>query len=95
MSKVSATSSVWCKAASRVIYKAAHRVNRERDLQIAIVHPDAQEFADQLASEAPSPIEYAADVPDEVLAEDLEIVPYRIGIERDRMRTLPVEAIFQ
>lgn len=65
------------------------------DLQVAVVHPSAAEFADVLASEAPSPIEYAAEVPAEVLAEDEAIVPYVVGIPRDRMTIIPLDSVFQ
>ena len=65
------------------------------NLQIAIVHPDAAGFADLLASEAPSPIEYAAEPPPEVLEEDVAIIPYRIGIERSRMTPVLLEDIFE
>ncbi|MFW5920593.1 MAG: M16 family metallopeptidase [Polyangiales bacterium] len=64
-------------------------------LQIALVHPDAEAFADTLASDEPSPIEYDAEVPDEVLAEDEEIVGYEIGIPRDRMTITPVSSMFE
>ena len=65
------------------------------DLQVAVVHPSAAEFADVLASEAPSPIEYAAEVPAEVLAEDEAIVPFVVGIPRDRMTIIPLDSVFQ
>ena len=65
------------------------------NLQIAVVHPNADHFADELAADGPSPIEYVADVPPEVLAEDLEIVPYLVGIERERMLVIPLEAVFE
>ena len=63
-------------------------------LQIAIITPGAAELAGQLASEAPSPIQYPSEKPPEVLAEDREIVGYRIGIPRERMRIVPVAEIF-
>jgi zinc protease len=68
-------------------------VHPER-LQIAIVASDAQAVAQAIASEAESPITYQATVPDTVLAEDREIVRYRLGIPRDRIRIVPVAQMF-
>jgi len=65
------------------------------NLQIALVHPDAEAFADVLASEAPSPIEYPSEAPADVLAEDEHIIGYEIGIPRDRMFVVPVETLFE
>ena len=63
-------------------------------LQIAIVASDAQAMVEAIATEAPSPIEYAAEVPEEVRAEDRQIVRYELGIPRDRMRVIPVAELF-
>jgi zinc protease len=69
-------------------------VHPER-LQIAIVTKDAAALADRLASEEPSPIEYAAEPTAAVSEEDREIVPYRVGIPRDRMTIVPVGQTFR
>ncbi len=65
-------------------------------LEIAIVAPDAAAFADRLASETASPIEYPGrTVSDEILAQDREVSALRIGIARDRIRVVPVAEIFR
>lgn len=64
-------------------------------LRIAMVAPDAEALAHRLASEQPSPIEYPATVSEEILAEDEEIVGYRLGIARDRMDIVPVSQTFR
>lgn len=63
-------------------------------LQIAIVASDAHGLADAIASERESPITYQSAVPESVLAEDREIVGYRLGIAREHIEILPVERMF-
>ncbi len=60
---------------------------------IAIVTEEAEKLADALAGEVPSPIDYATPKPPEVLAEDLEIQTYPLGITRDAIRVVPVEEV--
>ncbi len=65
------------------------------NLKIAIVTGDAEGLREALAADAPSPIEYAQEMPEEVLAEDEEISTLPLGITEDRIYTVPVESIFQ
>jgi zinc protease len=62
--------------------------------QIAVVHPEADRFAKELAADEPSPIEYDARKPEEVRAEDEKIARYELGIPRKRMRVIPLSDIF-
>lgn len=64
-------------------------------LQVAMVAADAEALADALASERPSPIEYSAEVSEDILAEDREVVEYRLGIPRERIEIVPVEQTFR
>jgi zinc protease len=64
-------------------------------LEIAVVTSDGAALRDALASERPSPITYEAPPAEAVLAEDREIVPYRIGIPAERMTVVPVAQMFR
>ena len=85
----------WAEMTVDDVNRAIREHVEPTNLQIAVVHPDGEAFADLLASEVPSPIEYSAQVSEEVLAEDQEIVPYVIGIPRDQMTVVPVDTIFE
>jgi zinc protease len=65
-------------------------------LQIALVAPDAEDLAQRIASEAPSPIQYAGrTVGDEIRAEDRVVETLPLGIPRERIRIVPVAEIFR
>jgi zinc protease len=64
-------------------------------LQIAMVAPDAEALAGAIASERPSPIEYAAEVSEEIRAEDHDVVGYPLGVPRERIEIVPVERMFR
>jgi zinc protease len=66
-----------------------------QNVKIAIVTGDAARLGAALVSEAPSPIEYASEKPQTVLDEDREIAVYPLKIESDRVRTIPVDAVFE
>ena len=75
---------------------AAIRAHLKYDnLKIAIVTGDAEGLRAALAADTPSPIEYAQEMPAEVLAEDEEIANLPLGIRDDRIYTVPVESMFQ
>ena len=65
------------------------------NLKIAIVTGDAEGLRAAIAADTPSPIEYAQEVPEEVLAEDEVISTLPLGISDDRIYTVPVEGMFQ
>jgi zinc protease len=58
------------------------------------VASDAEELADAIASERESPITYPTTVPESVVAEDREIVGYRLGIPQGRIQLVPVDRMF-
>lgn len=65
-------------------------------LQLAIVAPGARDFAERLASEARSPIDYPArTVPDAVREVDRVVEDLSIGIPADRIHILPVADLFE
>jgi zinc protease len=66
-----------------------------RNLAIAIVTGDAEGLRAALESDAPSPIEYDAPKPPEILAEDREIAAFPLDIVADRITVLPVTAAFE
>ena len=65
------------------------------NLKIAIVTGEAEGLRAAIAADTPSPIAYAQEVPEEVLAEDEEISMLPLGISEDRIYTVPVESMFQ
>jgi zinc protease len=65
------------------------------DIRIAMVTSGAEEFADQLAADVPSPVTYATPKPDEVLEEDKIIEAYPLGILRENIRIVPVDKMFE
>ena len=75
---------------------AAIREHLQYDnLKIAIVTGDAEGLRTALTDDTPSPIEYAQEMPEEVLAEDAVISTLPLGISEDRIYTVPVESMFQ
>ena len=65
------------------------------NLKIAIVTGDAEGLRAAIAADTPSPIEYAQEKPEAVLAEDEDISTLPLGIREDRIYTVPVESMFQ
>jgi zinc protease len=65
-------------------------------LSIAIVADKAQALADQLASDAPTPVTYdTAGTPPDVLAEDKIIEKFPVPISKGAIRVVPVEQMFE
>ncbi|HJL04224.1 MAG TPA: insulinase family protein [Polyangiaceae bacterium LLY-WYZ-15_(1-7)] len=85
----------WAELDVAEVNAAIRRHIEPSRLQVAVVTPDAEAFADTLASEAPSPIRYRAEVEEAVREEDREVVEYEVGIPRSRMRVLPVTNLFE
>lgn len=65
-------------------------------ISIAIVADHAQELADKLTSGAPTPITYdTAGTPPETLAEDKLIEKFPVPINKDAVRVVPVDQLFE
>ena len=65
------------------------------DLALVVVTPNAEALAERLASDAPSPITYNAPKPDEIMVEDEVIQQYPLGIDREDIRIVPAEEVFE
>ncbi len=63
------------------------------DVKFAIVTGAADELAEALKSDAPSPLTYDAPKSEEILAEDEEIASFPLSI--DSVETVPVDEIFE
>ncbi|MEO6244422.1 MAG: insulinase family protein, partial [Opitutaceae bacterium] len=64
------------------------------NLQIVAVTPNAADFADALATDAPSPITYPSPKPAAILEEDKAISTYPLHIKRDHVKIVPVAELF-
>jgi zinc protease len=64
------------------------------NLKIAIITKDAAAFAEQLSSNAPSPITYTSPKPNEVLEEDKTISTFPLKIKRENVKIVPVTDLF-
>ncbi len=84
----------WSALTLEQVNAAIRRHLRPEQLSIAIVAADAEGLATAIATEAPSPITYEAEVPASVLEEDREIVGYELGIPRDRIEIVPLARMF-
>jgi len=65
------------------------------DMQIAIVASNAEELKKVLVADASSPITYTSPKPAEVLAEDKEIVDFKLGIKTEDVKVVPVAGLFE
>lgn len=68
---------------------------QSEDLMIAIVTGNAEGLREAIAADTPSPISYASPMPDEILVEDREIERVALEVPDGRIRTIPVDAMFE
>ena len=66
-----------------------------RSMQIAIVTQGAEEFRRALVQNLPSPIRYSTPKPEDVLAEDQEIMRYRLALSEQNVRLRSVGDLFE
>ena len=75
-----------------------NRVIRENlstdNVQYVFITRDAADLRDRLVSDAPSPMAYDADMPEDVLAEDAVISVQPLGFDADDVSIVPAEAVF-
>jgi len=64
------------------------------NLKIAMVTGEAEKLKQALESDAPSPMTYASEKPN-LLQEDEAIAAYALNIKAEKIRTIPVEEIFE
>jgi zinc protease len=74
---------------------AAQRHLTASDLWVAIIAPNAQELAQAIGSNAPSPITYDTPKPAEVTREDAEIAAYALPVRPDDVRIVPLAEVFR
>ena len=84
----------WAALTVEELNAAIRRHITPERLSIAIVASEGERLAQSIATEAPSPVTYRTTVPESVTEEDREIVGYRLGIGRDRIRVVPVATMF-
>jgi zinc protease len=65
-----------------------------RNIKIAMVTDNAEEFKQKLVEDVPSPIEYANPKPDAIIAEDKVIAAYPLGIKAENVEIAPVGEMF-
>lgn len=63
-------------------------------MKIAIITQDAKAFKKTLVTNAPSPMEYAAPKPPEVLEEDKEIEAYPLKIDEGEVKIVKADGMF-
>jgi len=86
--------SAWAALTVEELNAAVQRHLQPEHLSIAIVAADAAGLAAAIASEAPSPMTYDAEVPAAVLEEDRAVVGYELGIPRERIEIVPLAQMF-
>ncbi len=64
------------------------------NVKIAIVTGEAEKLKADMIADAPSPMTYASEKSEEVLAEDKEIEVFPLAIAEDAVRIVPVDEIF-
>ena len=64
------------------------------NVKIAIVTGEAEKLKADMIADAPSPMTYASEKPEEVLAEDKEIEVFPLAVAEDAVRVVPVDEIF-
>ena len=85
----------WASVTGDQIAEALRRHVDLQRLSIAIVAPQANELADAIGRDAPSPITYDSPKAEEILAEDRTIAAYPLGVARARIRVVPVAEVFR
>jgi zinc protease len=84
----------WAALTVEELNAAIRRHITPERLSIAVVSSEGDDLAQRIASEVASPVTYRTTVPESVTEEDREIVGYRLGIPRDRIRVVPVTSMF-
>jgi len=74
---------------------ATQRNLTAQDLWVAIIAPNAQELAQAIGSNAPSPITYDTPKPAAVMAEDEQIAVYPLPVRPDDVRVVPLAEVFR
>jgi zinc protease len=77
------------------VNRAIRKHLRSTDLDIVVVARDCEQLKQKLVAGEPSPMTYNSPKPDELLEEDKVVSTWKIGIDRDAVRILPVDGVFE
>jgi len=77
------------------VNRAIRRHLSSKDLSVVIITKDAKGLKDKLVSDAFSPIQYDAEKPADLLAEDKVIGARKLGIRAEDVKITPLEDVFE
>ena len=66
-----------------------------QNVKVVFVTRDARALKDALVNNTPSPIQYPAPKPPEILEEDREIANYPLQVSAENVEIVPVDQVFQ
>jgi zinc protease len=89
------TRAAWAALTPDAVRAATQRNLTAQDLWVAIIAPNAQELAQAIGSNAPSPITYDTPKPAAVMAEDEQIAVYPLPVRPDDVRVVPLAEVFR
>ncbi|MEE9169832.1 MAG: pitrilysin family protein [bacterium] len=78
------------KDVNRVIKKYL----QDKNVKFAVITKDAEDLRERLINNTPSPIEYDAEKPAELLAEDSIIQDYKLDFKPGKVRIIPLAEVF-
>ncbi|NNF57448.1 MAG: insulinase family protein [Rhodothermaceae bacterium] len=64
-------------------------------MAVAIITPNAEDLAEKLIADTPSPISYASEKADEIYEEDRVVQQYPLGLDADDVRIIDVDDVFE
>jgi zinc protease len=77
------------------VNRAIRRHLSSKNLSVVIITKDAKGLKDKLVSDAFSPIQYDAEKPADLLAEDKVIGARKLGIRAEDVKITPLEDVFE
>jgi len=77
------------------VNRAIKRYLQAQNIKIVVVTADAKGFRDAALAGKPSPVQYTALPPQEILEEDKTIESYKLNLNPKRVEVVPVEQVFQ
>ncbi|TNE32571.1 insulinase family protein [bacterium] len=77
------------------VNKAIKKHIQYKNIKIAMITNNAEQFKNDLVNNTPSPIKYDSPKPDNVLEADKEISVFPLDIKADKVKIVPVDKMFQ
>ena len=74
---------------------AIRRHLQNRNMQMAIITPNGEEFRKQLLAAEPTPMTYNAPKPQEILDEDKLVEKWNIPLKPENIKLTPVDRVFE